>query len=144
MKACLPAVAIPLVLLMLSVSWASATVRITDDGGGQIGQYLSKYRALRENGDRVEIDGTCASACTMLLGVIPRNRICVTPRAVLAFHSAWTPTSEGEQISSAGNYYLWSNYPPDVRKWIIQHGGLHSQIIYLSGPELAAMYPSCH
>jgi hypothetical protein len=89
------------------------------------------------------IDGTCASACTMLLGVIPRNRICVTPRAVLAFHSAWTPTSEGEQISSAGNYYLWSNYPPAVRKWIIAHGGLHTQIIYLSGPELAAMYPRC-
>jgi len=143
MKACLAAVAIPLVPLMLSVSSASAAVRITDDRGGQIGQYLSKYHTLRENGDRVEIDGTCASACTMLLGVIPRNRICVTPRAVLAFHSAWTPTSEGEQISSAGNYYLWSNYPPDVRKWIIQHGGLHTQIIYLRGPELAAMYSSC-
>ena len=143
MKACLAAVAIPLVLLMLNVSWASATVRITDDRGGQIGQYLSRYHALRENGDRVEIDGACASACTMLLGVIPRNRICVTPRAVLAFHSAWTPTSEGEQISSAGNYYLWSNYPPAVRKWIIQHGGLHARIIYLSGAELTAMYPRC-
>jgi hypothetical protein len=140
MKACLAAVAIP---LLLSVWSASAAVRITDDRGGQIGEYLSKYRALREKGDRVEIDGTCASACTMLLGVIPRNRICVTPRAVLAFHSAWTPTSEGEQISSAGNYYLWSNYPSAVRKWIIQHGGLHTQIIYLSGSELAAMYPSC-
>ena len=143
MKARMSAVTIPLVLLMLSILSASATVRITDDGGGQIGEYLTKYRALRENGDRVEIDGTCASACTMLLGVIPRNRICVTPRAALAFHSAWTPTSEGEQISSAGNYYLWSNYPPDVRKWIIQHGGLHTQIIYLRGPELAAMYSSC-
>jgi hypothetical protein len=78
-----------------------------------------------------------------LLGIIPRNRICVTPRAVLAFNSAWTPTSEGEQISSAGNFYLWSNYPSDVHKWIIQHGGLHSQIIYLSGRELTAMYPAC-
>jgi hypothetical protein len=143
MKVCLAAVAIPVVLQVLIVSSASATVRISDDRGGQIGDYLAKYHALRENGDRVMIDGTCASACTMLLGVIPRNRICVTPRAVLAFHSAWTPTSEGEQISSAGNYYLWSNYPPDVRKWIIQHGGLHTQIIYLSGSELAAMYPSC-
>jgi hypothetical protein len=131
-------------LLTMNVSSALATVRISDDRGGQIGDYFDKYRALRETGDRVEIDGTCASACTMLLGVIPRNRICVTPRAVLAFHSAWTPTSEGEQISSAGNYYLWSNYPPAVRKWIIQHGGLHERIIYLSGPELAAMYPACH
>ena len=142
MKASAAAAAM-LTLLALNVSSAFATVRISDDHGGQIGDYLSKYHALRENGEQVMIDGTCASACTMLLGVIPRIRICVTPRAVLAFHSAWTPTSEGEQISSAGNYYLWSNYPADVRKWIIQHGGLHTQIIYLSGPELAAMYPAC-
>ena len=135
--------AIAAMLLTVNVAAAYATVRISDDRGGQIGDYLAKYHALRENGERVMIDGTCASACTMLLGVIPRNRICVTPRAVLAFHSAWTPTSEGEQISSAGNYYLWSNYPPAVRKWIIQHGGLHSRIIYLSGAELTAMYPRC-
>jgi hypothetical protein len=137
------ATAAMLVLLTMSASSAFATLRISDDRGGQIGDYLNKYHALRETGDQVMIDGTCASACTMLLGVIPRNRICVTPRAVLAFHSAWTPTSEGEQISSAGNYYLWSNYPAAVRKWIIQHGGLHTRIIYLSGPELAAMYPAC-
>ena len=134
MKACAAAAAM-LVLLTMNVASAFATVRISDDRGGQIGDYLSKYHALRENGDRVEIDGTCASACTMLLGVIPRNRICVTPRAVMAFHSAWTPTSEGEQISSAGNYYLWSNYPPAVRKWIIQHGGLHSRRIKSPGPK---------
>ena len=132
-----------MLLTLISIASASATTRISDDPGGEIGAYLAKYQALRASGDRVEIDGSCASACTMLLGVIPRNRICVTPRAVLAFHSAWTPTSEGEQISSAGNYYLWSNYPSDVRKWIIAHGGLHSQIIYLSGPELTAMYPAC-
>jgi hypothetical protein len=143
MKTCVTAVTLPLMLIATSLSSAFATVRIYDDGGGQIGDYLNKYHALRKKGERVVIDGTCASACTMLLGVIPRDRICVTPRAVLAFHSAWTPTSEGEQISSAGNYYLWSNYPADVRKWIIQHGGLHAQIIYLSGPELAAMYSSC-
>ena len=130
-------------LLTMGVASAFATVRISDDRGGQIGAYLDKYHALRESGARIEIDGTCASACTMLLGVIPRNRICVTSRAVLAFHSAWTPTSEGEQISGAGNYYLWSNYPPDVRKWIIAHGGLQARIIYLSGAELAAMYPRC-
>jgi hypothetical protein len=132
-----------MLLTLISIASASATTRISNDPGGEIGTYLAKYQALRASGDRVEIDGTCASACTMLLGVIPRNRICVTPRAVLAFHSAWTPTSEGEQISSAGNYYLWSNYPSDVRKWIIAHGGLHSQIIYLSGRELTAMYPAC-
>ena len=69
------------VLLMLGSAPATATVRIANDTGGQIGPYLAKYRALRASGERVEIDGTCASACTMLLGIIPRNRICVTPQA---------------------------------------------------------------
>src|ERR1700745_332237 len=77
------------VLLMLGPAPATATVRIANDTGGQIGPYLAKYRALRSSGERVEIDGTCASACTMLLGIIPRNRICITPRASLVFHSAW-------------------------------------------------------
>jgi hypothetical protein len=48
MKVCLAAVAIPVVLLVLIVSSASATVRISDDRGGQIGDYLAKYHALRE------------------------------------------------------------------------------------------------
>jgi hypothetical protein len=133
-----------ILLLMMSVASASATVTINDDRGGQIGDYLAKYQALRASGERVAIDGICASACTMLLGEIPRNRICVTPRAVFEFHTAWNPTPSGNQVvNSAGNQILWSSYPRDVRKWISRHGGLRPQVIYLRGPELAAMYPIC-
>ena len=57
--------------------------RILDDSGGRIGNYLTRYEALRKSGRRVAIDGTCASACTLLLGVIPRDRICVTPARCL-------------------------------------------------------------
>jgi hypothetical protein len=131
------------VLLLLSRASAFAAVRIHDDEGGQIGDYLAKYKALRVSGERVVIDGTCASACTMLLGTIPRSRICVTPQATLVFHSAWDPTPGGTQVSSAGNRYLWANYPPDIRTWISRHGGLRSELIYLRGPDLFAMYPLC-
>jgi len=131
-------------LLMTSMTAALATVRIYDDPGGQIGEYLAKFKALRISGDHVVIDGTCASACTMLLGTIPRNRICVTPRATLVFHGAWDPTPTGEVNSTAGNKILWSKYPSVVRKWISRHGGLRSQLIYLRGPDLFAMYPLCH
>ena len=130
------------ILLVLGLAPAAATVRIADDTGGQIGAYLAKYRALKASGERVEIDGTCASACTMLLGIIPRNRICVTPRASLAFHSAWD--MEGDKVvTSEGNRILWSTYPESLRRWIKSHGGLHSRVIILHGPELAAMFPSC-
>ena len=50
-----------------------ASERIADDTGGRIGTYLTKYQALRKTGQRVMIDGTCASACTLLLGVISRK-----------------------------------------------------------------------
>jgi hypothetical protein len=51
------------VLLMLGSAPATATVMIANDTGGQIGPYLAKYRVA--SGERVEIDGTCASACTI-------------------------------------------------------------------------------
>jgi hypothetical protein len=134
--------AIAAVFLIACITAASAAVRIYDDPGGQIGNYLARFSALRRSGQRVEIDGMCASACTMLLGTIPRNRICVTPRAVLEFHSAWDPSpSGGEVASQAGNQILWSTYPSQVRHWISRHGGLRSQIIKLRGAALAAMYP---
>jgi hypothetical protein len=136
--------ALSALLLTMTVASAAATVRIHDDSGGQIGTYLAKYHALRVSGERVEIDGTCASACTMLLGVIPRDRICVTPRAVLQFHAAWDPTPSGEQVTnSEGSQILWANYPSDVRHWIHQHGGLRPDVITLRGPALDAMFPRC-
>jgi hypothetical protein len=122
---------------------AAAAERILDDSGGRIGAYLSRYEALRKSGQHVAIDGTCASACTLLLGVIPHNRICVTPRAVLAFHAAWDPSMTGAQTNPAGTKYLWSRYRGDVRRWIVRHGGLRSQTIYLGGRELAAMFQTC-
>lgn len=131
-------------LLTTAAVPAGAAVRIYDDPGGQIGPYLDKYQALRQSGERVEIDGLCASACTMLLGSIPADRICVTPRAVLEFHSAWDPTASGGQSSSpAGNRLLWAHYPAKIRTWIKKHGGLGAQIIYLRWPELGRMYASC-
>ena len=117
--------------------------RILDDSGGRIGNYLTRYEALRKSGRRVAIDGTCASACTLVVGVIPRDRICVTPRAVLAFHAAWDLSLTGLQINAPGTKYLWSHYPDSVRRWITRHGGLRSQTIYLGGRELAAMFSTC-
>src|SRR5436309_14161977 len=72
----------------LAAGSASATVRITDDFGGQIGRYIDRYTAMRDAGERVVIDGPCLSACTLVLGVVPRDRLCVTTRARLGFHAA--------------------------------------------------------
>ena len=128
-----------------STSPASATVRIAADPGGQIGPYLDKLQSLRKSGQNVIIDGSCLSACTMVLGVIPRDRLCVTARARLGFHSAWRPDQTGRQtVSQEGTELLMSVYPQQVRDWISRRGGLSPQLIYLTGGELATMYPRCN
>jgi hypothetical protein len=122
---------------------ALAIQRIASDRGGRIGSYLTKFTDLRKSGEQVVIDGTCASACTLVIGIVPRNRICVTARAVLAFHAAWDLTLYGAQVNKPGTRYLWSHYPADIREWIARHGGLRAQTIYLGGRELAARFPTC-
>ncbi|HEY1363711.1 MAG TPA: hypothetical protein VGF60_15830 [Xanthobacteraceae bacterium] len=129
----------------LAISTAQATVRIKADPGGQIGPYLENLVALRSSGERVIIDGPCLSACTMVLGVIPRDRICVTPRARLGFHAAWHPGDHGRQVTSReATQLLMDIYPKNVRSWIARRGGLSPKMMYLAGPELAAMYQNCN
>ena len=123
---------------------ASATVRITDDYGGQIGAYISRFEAVRNSGERVVIDGPCMSACTLVLGVIPQDRICVTSRARFGFHAAWRAGAGSRKVAANdGTQLLMEIYPQQVRTWITQHGGLSSEIKYLRGNELAAMYQFC-
>jgi hypothetical protein len=127
-----------------TLSTAHAAVRIKADTGGQIGPYLENLVALRGSGERVIIDGPCLSACTMLLGVIPRDRICVTSRARLGFHAAWHPGSNGQQVTSReATRLLMDIYPEHVRSWITRRGGLSPRMMYLSGRELTSMYQTC-
>ena len=132
------------VVVALAISNASAAVRIKADPGGQIGPYLENLALLRSSGEKVIIDGPCLSACTMVLGVIPRNRICVTSRARLGFHAAWHPGENGRPIPSrAATQLLMDIYPEHVRSWIKERGGLSPRMMYLTGRELAAMYQTC-
>jgi hypothetical protein len=122
----------------------SATMRIAEDRGGQIGHYLQAFTMLRSTGERVVIDGDCLSACTLVLGMIPRRQMCVTGRAVFGFHAAWMPDRDGRPVTSnMGTRALWNVYPPSVRRWIARHGGLSRRMIYLQGRDLASIVPSC-
>ncbi len=130
--------------LACSVTAASATMRIAEDRGGQIGQYLQSFAAVRESGERVVIDGNCLSACTLVLGLIPRENICATPRARFGFHAAWMPDADGRPVTSPmGTQALWRIYPATVRHWINRHGGLSRRMIYLEGRSLSGIVASC-
>jgi hypothetical protein len=133
------------VLLMAGVGSSHAAVRIVDDRGGQIGGYVDKYQGLRSSGQQVIIDGLCASACTIVLGSVPDNKICVTSQAALGFHAAFDFGAHGRAIiNHRATMMLYSMYPSRVQRWINQRSGLTSRMIYLRGKELMSMYHPCY
>jgi hypothetical protein len=124
---------------------ASANVRIVNDPGGEVSSYVLKFKQVRATGERIIIDGPCLSACTLLTGIVPRNRVCVTKRAVLGFHAAsyYNDVSRSLVPTRAGTRLLMRHYPHDVRAWIDRHGGLRPQLMTMRGRDLAALYPRC-
>ena len=131
-------------MLALSVTSASATMLIAGDRGGQIGHYLQTFAQVRSSGERVVIDGNCLSACTLVLGLVPRSRVCATSRARFGFHAAWMPDSDGHPVTSPmGTQALWNIYPSNVRHWISRNGGLSRKMIYLQGRDLDGIVASC-
>ena len=132
-----------IVICLIGASPAFAE-RISDDPGGLINTYVQKFTRIRDSGERVEVDGQCLSACTLMLALVPRERICVTPKAVFGFHSAWSYDGQGgEALNREATQSMWNMYPERIRAWIRANGGLHQNLIYLRGRQLAALYPAC-
>jgi hypothetical protein len=132
------------ILLILTGYEANSAVRIANDRGGRIATYIVKYQRLASSGESVIIDGLCASACTIVLSALPRDRICVTSRATLGFHAAWNYGANGRTFTDPeATLMLHSAYPTPVRRWIARRGGLTPHIIFLSGKPLKEMYRSC-
>jgi hypothetical protein len=128
----------------LTVTSASATVVLSDDIGGKMEEYTARFQQVRNSGEAVVIDGSCLSACTLVLGLVSRDRVCATPNAVLGFHAAWMYDKSGSRVASAsGTRELMKTYPGSVRAWIARNGGLTPNMKYLRGPALAAVVRPC-
>lgn len=132
-------------LVLGHVAASQAVVRIGEDRGGRIGTYVDKYQNLRDTGQSVIIDGLCASACTIVLGAVPHDRICVTSHAALGFHAAWDIGSDGRAVTnSEATHMLYLMYPSAIRRWIKQRGGLTRHMIFLRGRQLTDLYRPCY
>lgn len=139
-----PLFAAVIIAAVLTATSASATVVLSGDSGGKMEDYAARFRQLRASGETVVIDGDCLSACTMVLGMVPRNRVCATENAVLGFHAAWMYDKSGTRVASpSGTRDLMKAYPASVRAWIARNGGLKPDMMYLRGRALAAIVPSC-
>lgn len=108
------------------------------DLGGNIGRRTSEMDAIRGAGQRVEIRGICASACTMYLGL---ESTCVSRGARLRFHG---PSFPGRKLSKPAfdtmSGLMAAAYPEPLRGWFMAQGrhrirGYHT----VRGAELIGM-----
>src|SRR5438045_6216474 len=113
----------------LALPPAHAEVRILASPGGPVGPFLQWFERVRASGERVVIDGPCLSACTLVLDMVPSNRICVTRRAILGFHAARSIDQQGRMYAEPeASELVLQAYPAAVRGWIRRHGGLSSRM----------------
>jgi hypothetical protein len=136
-----------LLLPLPAASPARANLHITRDHGGYVEEYKAKYARIRDRRERVIIDGICNSACTLVFGIVPLNKICVTPRASLGFHQAYYDKAFtfGIKVTSAeGTADLMSYYPEPVKDWIRRNGGLTNDMKKIkNGEELWRIVDPC-
>ena len=142
--AILKSICLAAILYALAAPAARAEVRILASPGGQVGPFLDLFEKVRASGERVVIDGPCLSACTLVLSMVPHERICVTRRAVLGFHAARSMDRRGRMYAEPeASKLVLEAYPDGVRNWIRHRGGLTSHLLLLRGRELSALYPVC-
>ncbi|HEY6022490.1 MAG TPA: hypothetical protein VIY48_22290 [Candidatus Paceibacterota bacterium] len=140
-------------LTILSLVTGEAhSLTITNDPGGRIGAYADRYALIRNSNERVVIDGVCASACTLVLGLVPHERICATARAKLGFHQAFDMARASSNTKSVvlvpsteATQLLMRIYPEPIRRWIETRHGLPppNRILWLEGKALAHLVPKC-
>jgi hypothetical protein len=121
-------------MTFLTTAASAETIDVSDNHGGSVARYDQRWAGLASQGVDVRIVGPCQSACTVLLGHIPRNKICVTPRASFGFHLANLPSAQAT---------LWNAYSEDIRAWINQHGGLTHQFIWMRTPDVYRYFRRC-
>ncbi|HLI98236.1 MAG TPA: hypothetical protein VKT76_00830 [Bradyrhizobium sp.] len=140
----LKAIWFALLLGAIAAPAAHGEIRILASPGGQVGPFLHLFERVRASGERVVIDGPCLSACTLVLSLVPNERICVTRRAILGFHAARSIDRRGRTYAEPeASELVLEAYPDGVRNWIRRRGGLTSRLLLLRGRELAALYPTC-
>jgi hypothetical protein len=130
------------------------TVRITFDPGGGLVGFIEKFAEERQKGTRYVIDGMCISACTMITGLIPSDRVCATQRAVFGFHSASVSNPfTGDRLghSKVGTEILWYTYPPTLRAFLREkfnwdgagETAEHDDLMFVEGDELLKFIQPC-
>ncbi len=127
-------------VLLGSQTLPAQAITVKRDLGGSVAERIQQVRQLSATGTPVRIEGTCISACTLLLGV---PTTCVSPQARLGFHGPSSrlrgiplPPEEYERVSRQ----MAEMYPAELRRWFMAKARLYTtSYLVISGGEAIRM-----
>src|SRR5215475_10736784 len=114
-------ISITVCTLVIASSAYAEKVFYLHDPGGNVAAHIYTYSHVNAEYDRVVIDGRCKSACTTVLGVVPLNKICITPSGYFMFHAAH---NRDRSLRFGETQLMMSSYAPEVRDWVEKHHAL--------------------
>ncbi len=115
---------------------------IYNDRGGNLEKYWDIFEGVKATGKRVVVYGKCMSACTLVLTVVPRDRICVKEGAEFVFHAAVDPDTK--ILNRKGTELWFRSMAADVQEWVSKHNAFTDLKPHvLRGSELEAMVNRC-
>jgi hypothetical protein len=80
--------------------WPRHTTVLYYEPGGILQEHEKRWWDLAKSGDDVEIRDMCASACTMIMKYVPRERICFGEYSALLFHASRNYTDRAISVST--------------------------------------------
>jgi hypothetical protein len=122
--------------------WPRLTTVLRYEPGGVLHEHEKRWWDLARSGDDVEIRDMCASACTMIMAYVPRERMCFGERSALLFHASRNATDK--MISVSTTVRMFYSYPKDIQEWLRERGGLAVGDVVALAKDLWAMgYRKC-
>ena len=107
---------------LLALPASAATIRLTNERGGGLSQHILRYQRLAASGNQVVLERICQSSCTIILGIIPRERLCATPGTVFRFHAAHYNSRDGTRTQNDSFTAAMAQYwPANVKAWVARH-----------------------
>ena len=88
--------------------------------GGLISEHQYRFLALKQQNATVEMRGGCWSACTLITGYIPKDRLCFAAGSFLAFHAAQTAD---HRLSMNDTWMMYFAVPTQIQNWLDANGG---------------------
>ena len=102
--------------------WPKHTTVLYLERGGILHEHIKRWLDLAKSGDDVEIRDQCASACTLIMAFVPRERICFGKYSSLLFHAV--RNAPDMRIDVSATVWMFNQYPGDIREWLGERGGL--------------------